>query len=169
MSKKLTNNQEKFIREYLKDFNGTRAYKEAYKTKNEKVAATSAWRMLRNVDIQQAIQEAANRQLEEVEIDVNYIVKGIKEVAERCMQKEPVEYFDKVDREWKYVTEEVELPNGEVVEARVMRFDATNALKGLELLGKYKSIFKENVNLKVDTSKKLKDVFAQIGGEGLDE
>ena len=93
--------QEIFIREYLKDFNGTRAYKEAYNVEDDKVAATSAWRLLRNVDIQKAIQEQSNKTLEEAEIDVAYIVNNIKEVTERCMQKEPVMYFDKVDKEWK--------------------------------------------------------------------
>ena len=146
----LNEKQEMFIREYLKDFNGTRAYKEAYGT-DDKTSASNAWRLLRNADIQKAIQEQANKKLEEVEIDVAYIVNNIKEVTERCMQKEPVEYFDKVDKCWKYVTEEVELPSGEVVTARVMKFDAANSLKGLELLGKYKSIFSENLNVKDDT------------------
>lgn len=143
--------QEIFIREYLKDFNGTRAYKTAYNVEDDKVAATSAWRLLRNVDIQKAIQEQSNKRLEEAEIDVAYIVNNIKEVTERCMQKEPVEYFDKIDKCWKPVTEYVRLPDDEIVEARVMKFDAANSLRGLELLGKYKSIFSENINVKDDT------------------
>ena len=132
--------QEIFIREYLKDFNGTRAYRVAYDTKDDKVAGTGAWRMLKNVDIQKAIQEQANKTLEEVEIDVAYIVNNIKEVVERCMTKD-----------------------------EMGKFDANNSLKGLELLGKYKSIFKENIDVNVKNSKKLCDVFDQIGGEGLDE
>ncbi len=131
--------QEIFIREYLKDFNGTRAYKEAYGT-DDKTSASNAWRLLRKADIQKAIQEKANKTLEEVEIDVAYIVNNIKVVTERCMKQDE---------------------NG--------KFDANNSLKGLELLGKYKNIFKENVDLNVKSSKKLKDVFNQIGGEGLDE
>lgn len=159
--------QELFIREYLKDFNGTRAYKTAYNVDDDKVAATSAWRLLRNVEIQQAIQKQANKTLEEVEIDVAYIVNNIKEVTERCMQKEPVEYFDKVDKCWKPVTEYVEMPDGEMAEARVMKFDAANSLRGLELLGKYKSIFNENVNIKDNTkaTSLLESINKQLSGK----
>lgn len=140
--------QEVFINEYLKDFNGTRAYKVAYKScKKDGTARANACKLLANPNIQKAIQEQSDKQLDELHIDVNYIVRNIKEVTERCMQKEPVEYFDKIDKCWKPLTEEVELPNGEIIEARVMKFDAGNSLKGLELLGKYKSIFNDNLKL----------------------
>lgn len=141
---KLNEKRKKFVIEYLKDFNGTRAYMEAYNCKDYKIAQTGAWRLLRNVEIQREIQEKANKHLEEIDVDVNYIIKNIKEVTERCMQKEPVEYFDKEDKRWKYVTEMVELPDGNTVEARIMKFDANNSLKGLELLGKYKKIFNDD-------------------------
>lgn len=143
--------QEIFIREYLKDFNGTRAYKAAYKTKDDKVAGTGAWRMLKNVEIQKAIQKQANKTLEEVEVDVAYIVNNIKEVTERCMQKSPVMYYDKVDKEWKQEKVVVYTSDGTRVEQDVWQFDASNSLKGLELLGKYKSIFSDNVKIKDET------------------
>ncbi len=164
----MNENREIFIREYLKDFNGTRAYKEAYGT-DDKTSASNAWRLLRNADIQKAIQEQSNKRLKDVEIDINYIIGNIKEVTERCMQKKAVMYFDKIDKEWKQEEAWVEHEDGEGEYEGVWTFDAANSLKGLELLGKYKSIFKENVDLNVKTSKKLKDVFEQIGGEGLDE
>lgn len=143
--------QEIFVREYLKDFNGTRAYKAAYKTKDDKVAGTGAWRMLKNVEIQKAIQKQANKTLEEVEVDVAYIVNNIKEVTERCMQKSPVMYYDKVDKEWKQEKKIIYTSDGTRVEQDVWQFDASNSLKGLELLGKYKSIFSDNVKIKDDT------------------
>lgn len=136
----MTEKQKIFIREYLKDFNGTRAYKAAYPDCSDESARRLASKLLTKDDIQQAIREQADKQLEEVEIDVAYIVNNIKVVTERCMKQDE---------------------NG--------KFDANNSLKGLELLGKYKNIFKENVDLNVKSSKKLKDVFNQIGGEGLDE
>ena len=33
-----------------------------------------------------AIQEQANKQLETIDVDVNYIVSNIKEVVERCVR-----------------------------------------------------------------------------------
>lgn len=136
----MTEKQKIFIREYLKDFNGTRAYKAAYPDCSDESARRLASKLLTKDDIQKAIREQADKTLEEVEIDVAYIVNNIKIVTERCMKQD--EYG---------------------------KFDANNSLKGLELLGKYKNIFKENVDLNVKSSKKLKDVFNQIGGEGLDE
>ncbi len=139
--------QKLFINEYLKDFNGSRAYKEVYKCSDD-VARRSASRLLTNVDIQEEIKNLSEQRLKELNIDTYYIIKNIKDVTERCMEKEPVQYFDKVDKCWKNVTESVKLPNGDIVEATVMQFDSKNALRGLELLGKYKSIFNENINVK---------------------
>lgn len=136
----LNEKQKIFVSEYLKDFNGTRAYKVAYGVENEKTAGTNAWRMLKNAEIQKAIQDKANQQLDEIDVDVAYIINGIKEVTERCKTPD--------------------------IDGKI---DASNSLKGFELLGKYKNIFKESVDVSVKDSKKLKDVFSQMGGEGLDE
>lgn len=166
----MNESRERFIREYLKDFNGTRAYKVAYPDCSDESARRLASKLLTNVDVQKAIREQADKRLEEAEIDVAYIVNNIKEVVERCMQKEAVMYFDKEDKVYKQEEVYVADENGENGHYEgVWKFDAANSLKGLELLGKYKSIFKENVDLNVKNSKKLKDVFEQIGGEGLDE
>ena len=155
----LSNSDKLFCTEYLKDFNGTRAYKVAHPKCSNETARRNASKKLTKTDIQDFIQSISNQRLEKNEIDVDYIISNIKEVTERCMQKEPVEYFDKVDREWKYVTEYVEV-NGEEVEARVMKFDASNALKGLELLGKYKNIFSENIKLSGSIENIQKDMNA---------
>ena len=136
----MNENQKLFVREYLKDFNGTRAYKVAYPECNEESARRLASRLLSKVDIQEAIRKQADKQLEEVEVDVTYIVNNIKEVVERCMTQDE---------------------NG--------KFDANNSLKGLELLGKYKSIFKDNVDVSVKASKKFDEICSQLGGDGLDD
>ena len=167
--KKISKKHQLFIEEYLKDFNATRAYRVAYPNSSYDGARNNGSRLLAKDSIREAIEIESEKKLKEIGIDTYYIIKNIKEVTERCMEKEPVQYYDKEDKCWKDVTENAELPNGDIVEATVMQFDSKNALKGLELLGKYKSLFKENIDVKVDTSKKLKDVFNQIGGEGLDE
>ena len=137
----LNEKQKIFVSEYLKDFNGTRAYKVAYPScKTDGTARANASKLLANTNIQQAMQKKADKQLEKIDVDVEYIINGIKEVTERC--KTPDEYG---------------------------KIDASNSLKGFELLGKYKNIFKENIDVNVKDSKKLKDVFSQMGGEGLDE
>lgn len=161
--------QKLFVIEYLKDFNGTRAYKAAYPDCNDESARRLASRLLTNVDIQQAIREQADKRLEKTEVDVEYIISNIKEVVERCMQKEPVMYFDKVDKEYKQETVEVLHDDGTYTEEGVWKFDGANTLRGLELLGKYKNIFKESVDVNVTANKKFDEICNQLGGDGLDE
>lgn len=132
--------QKIFVREYLKDFNGTRAYKAAYKTCTDETARINASKLLTNTNIQQAIREQADARLEKTEIDVEYIISNIKEVVERCMSQD-----------------------------ETGKFDANNSLKGLELLGKYKNIFKESVDVNVSTNEKFDEICSQLGGDGLDE
>lgn len=147
----MNENQKIFVIEYLKDFNGTRAYKVAYPDCSDESARRLASKLLTKVDIQKAIRKQADKTLEEVEIDVAYIVNNIKEVVERCMQKKPVMYFDKADKEWKQETALVEDENGNLKEEGIWKFDGANSLRGLELLGKYKSIFNDNVNINDNT------------------
>ena len=39
----------------------------------------------------------------------------------------------------------------------------------LELLGRHLGMFKDNLNVTVETSEKLDDIISQIGGGGLEE
>lgn len=54
---KLNKKQELFALEYIKDFNGTRAYKEIYKCKKEETAKVNASRLLTNANIQTYIRQ----------------------------------------------------------------------------------------------------------------
>ena len=169
--KELNEKQKVFVSEYLKDFNGTRAYKAAYPScKTDGTARANASKLLANTNIQQAMQEKANEHLEKLDVDTNYIIGNIKEITERCMQHVPVMVFNPITKCMEQETVELFDENGNPAgETGVYTFNARDGLKGLELLGKYKNIFKENVDVNVKNSKKLKDVFEQIGGEGLDE
>lgn len=168
--KELTEKQKIFVSEYVKDFNGTRAYKAAYPDCNEESARRQGSRLLTNVDVQKAINEKANKHLDKIDIDAEYIIRNIVEITERCMKHEPVMEYDPKNREYIQKTVELFDEDGDPAgKAGVYQFNARDGLKGLELLGKYKNIFKENLDVNVTSSKKLKDVFNQIGGEGLDE
>ena len=72
--------QKRFAVEYLKDFNGTRAYKEVYNCSDE-VARRSASRLLTNVDIQKLIQEESKKQLEKAEVSVVDIINELSVIA----------------------------------------------------------------------------------------
>ena len=60
MIKKLTPKQQLFKQEYLKHFNGTKAYQLVYKC-SENVAAVNASRLLRNAKIQLALATATQK------------------------------------------------------------------------------------------------------------
>ena len=42
-------------------------------------------------------------------------------------------------------------------------------LKALEMIGRHLGMFKDNLNVAVETSEKLDDIISQIGGGGLEE
>lgn len=58
---RLTPLQERFVLEYIKDFNGTRAYKAANAGVADNTAGTEAWRLLKNPEIQSSIAAARDR------------------------------------------------------------------------------------------------------------
>ena len=78
----LTEKQKKFADEWLKDLNGTRAYKVAYKnTKSDHVAATAAGRLLRNVEVQKYIQEKQEEREKRTEITQDMVLKELAKLA----------------------------------------------------------------------------------------
>lgn len=132
---KLTAKQSRFVDEYLVDLNGTQAaIRSGY---SAKTANTKAAQLLAKVNIQQAIQERMNRRSERTGITSDFVLNGIAKNIARCEQGEPVR-----DRSGELVM--IETPNGEVAPA--YRYDASNALKGYELLGKHLKLFTDKVD-----------------------
>jgi phage terminase small subunit len=79
----LTPKQEAFVREYLIDLNATQAALRAgysAKTANEQGA-----RLLANVSVSAAVQEAMDARAKRTEITADYVLEGIKAVTERCI------------------------------------------------------------------------------------
>ena len=83
MSKKLTPKQQSFKQEYLKHFNGTKAYQLVYKC-SEGVARVNASRLLTNANMQSALAKAMDKQAEKAEITIEWIIKELKQMYERC-------------------------------------------------------------------------------------
>ncbi len=78
----LTEKQKVFCDEWLKDMNGTRAYKVAYKnTKSDHVAATNAGRLLRNAEVQKYIQEKQKEREKRTEITQDMVLKELAKLA----------------------------------------------------------------------------------------
>lgn len=131
IKKKLTNKQQKFCKEYLKDFNGQEAYFRAgYSVKSKKAAKTNASKLLTNANLKLYI-EILQKEAEEKfwEYDLVYIIKNAMEIVERCMQHKAL-----TDKDGNPVLTETR--NGQLAAAYV--FDPKPALGALEFLARLK-------------------------------
>ena len=131
---KLTDKQTAFVREYLVDLNATQAaIRAGY---SERTAYSVGQRLLKNVEIQRAVAAAQAQRARRVEVTQDYVLANLVEVVERTMQRAPV-----LDRKGEQVTDE---------EGRaVWTFDAKNANRALELLGKHLGIFTDKIRAEV--------------------
>lgn len=129
---KLTDKQEQFCQEYLIDLNATQAaIRAGY---SEKTANEQGAQNLAKLSIQARIKELQDARQQRVQIDQDYVLKTIVETVERCKQAEPV--MIKEDGEW--------------VESGEYKFDATNVLKGAELLGKHLAMWTDKTKIEGD-------------------
>jgi len=135
---KLTLLQQKFCQEYLKHFNGTKAYQMAYKAKTN-VAAVNASKLLRNTKVQAYLAKKADKQAEKADITVQEVIADLKIMKDRCMQACQV-----LNKKGK--------PTG------VWKFDSSGAIKSLELLGRYLTMFSDKLIVKHDLSDLLEEI-----------
>lgn len=145
VKKKLTDKENLFVLEYLKDLNATQAaIRAGY---SEKTARQAGSRLLSFVYIQEAIAQAKMKRQEKVELDATFVLAGLKEIYERCMQKVPVMRFDGKLKQMVQVTDK----EGE----GVWRFEPHASNKALELIGKHLQMFPTNVKLAGDPENPL--------------
>lgn len=136
MSKQLTPKQQRFVDEYLIDLNATQAaIRAGY---SAKTACGIGWENLTKPDIADAIVKAQEKRTERTEITQDYVIKTIIDTIERCNQASPV-----LDRHGDTVL-------GEASDGTlnpIYKYDATNVLKGSELLGKHLGMFTDKVEV----------------------
>ncbi|MGQ7286020.1 terminase small subunit [Vreelandella venusta] len=131
----LTAKQSRFVDEYLIDLSATQAaIRAGY---SEKTAGRTGHENLKKPEIARQIQERMNLRAERTHIDADFVLQGIAKNIARCEQGEGV-----FNRDGTRVM--VETEDGEV--APMWKYDATNALKGYELLGKHLKLFSDRVD-----------------------
>ena len=139
MKKELTQKQKLFCLEYLKDFNATRAYKTVYWV-SDNVAKVNWCRLLTNANIQSFLKVRTDSITDKLWLSAEWVLKNLKDVAERCMEAQPVTF-----KNWKQVTTYVEDEDWEEVKAAVYRFDSAWANSALEKIWKYFKMFTDKV------------------------
>jgi phage terminase small subunit len=128
----LTAQQSVFVSEYLVDRNGKQAaIRAGYSAKTAEVKASQ---LLSLVKVKDAIDTLLKQREARTLVTADYVIESIKNVAERCMQAEPV-----LDREGN--------PTGEY------KFDSSGANRSLELLGKHLKLFTDKTELSGDKDK----------------
>lgn len=134
---KLTDKQELFAREYLKDLNATQAaIRAGY---SEKTAKEMGYENLTKPHIQELIAELNTERMERVQVDADYVLRQAVKLHERCMQEvEPI-----TDRRGEEVTDE----QGRTVYG----FDAKGAVASLKLIGDHITVqaFKQQTSTEI--------------------
>ncbi len=119
---KLTNQQECFCEEYLKDFNATQAaIRSGY---SKKTAYSSGHRLLKKDDVASYLNVIKKRKEKSEKLDRDWVTQRLQKVAIRCLQEEQV------------------ISGG--VATGEFKFDSSGANKSLELLGKTLGMFVDN-------------------------
>lgn len=145
----MTDKQKRFITEYLIDLSATQAaIRAGY---SQRTAYSIGQRLLKNVEVKEAIKSAMKEREARTEISADYVLTNLREIAERCMQKQPV--FTKGEQ----ATDE----QGRAI----WTFNARDAIKALELLGKNLGLFIDKTEIKADTNYTLFDLMREEFGE----
>ena len=133
---KLTPKQKRFVAEYLVDLNATQAaIRAGY---SGRTAEQIGYQLLQKTSVSSAIQEAMQKRAERVEITQDYVISGLCEVAERCMQRAPV-----LTKKGEQVVDE----DGH----NLWEFDGKTACRAFELLGKHLGMFSDKAQIDVRT------------------
>ena len=139
MREELNEKQKLFCLEYLKDFNATRAYKTVYWV-SDNVAKVNWCRLLTNANIQSFLKVRTDNIADKLWVSVEWVLQNLKDVAERCMQAQPV-----LNKKWEQITERVVDDDWEEHQAWVYRFDSAWANSALEKIWKYFKMFTDKV------------------------
>lgn len=148
---KLTDKQELFAREYLKDLNATQAaIRAGY---SEKTARSQANRLLTNVDIENRIAELKSVRNEEVGIDAAYVLKRLVEIDQMDVldillangELKPIKDWPKTWRTTLSGMDVTEMAGDAAGLLKKIKWP--DKVKNLELLGKHVDVqaFKENI------------------------
>ncbi|EAM8407009.1 terminase small subunit [Salmonella enterica] len=154
---KLTDKQELFAREYLKDLNATQAaIRAGY---SEKTARSVGSENLTKPGIQEYIAQLNQERMNRLQIDADYVLRQAVKLHERCMQEvEPI-----TDRRGEEITDE----QGRTIYG----FDAKGAAAALKLVGDHINVqaFKQQTSTEITGANGGPVRYADMSEELLEE
>ena len=122
MKKELNEKQKMFCLEYLKSFNATDAYRKVYWW-TQKTCEVNWCKLLSNTKVQEYLWSKVEKKVEKLDVWVDYVLSGLKEIAEIWMWKKAV------------------MKDGE----EKLILDLSNANTALTNLWKYNKLFTDKV------------------------
>ena len=170
MAKKLTEKQKRFVEEYLIDLNATQAaIRAGY---SPKTANEQGTQNLAKLSIQDAVAKAMAERSRRTGINQDRVLRELARIA-FANARDVINMEDATLKEDACPDDTAAIQSVKVktfgedgVEREIRMGDK---LKALEMLGRHLGMFKDNLNLTVETSQKLDDILRQIGGEGLED
>lgn len=166
----LTKKQKLFIEEYLIDLNATQAaIRAGYSSDTAKEIGCEN---LTKPNIRTHIDKAMAERSRRTGVNADRVVQELAKIAF-------INATDVIDPKTATVKEDA-LPEdtAAIQSVKVKTFGEdglereikmADKIKALELLGKHMGMFKEKVDVNIQTSEKLDDIMSQMGGEGLEE
>jgi phage terminase small subunit len=133
----LTGRMKIFVNEYLK----CRVATEAARKAGYPDPRCKGSKLLKHPEVKKLIEEVESKEQSAALVEVDYIINNLKEIVERCMQRSPVMVFDRAEKQMVQAVDD----DGN----NMWEFDSAGANKALELLGKYRKIFTDKVEVDV--------------------
>lgn len=175
MSNELNERQKLFCKEYVIDFNATRAYKAAgYDSKDDDSASTASSRMLRIDKIQDYLKQLTKERHARLELSADFVLQELMKVASLdigdLFENGVLKDIDQIKEDARAaigsieIKEEYEFDHSEkrkVFTGYTKKVRALDKVKALELLGKHLKLFTESLKVKHS----LEDVIVESYGD----
>lgn len=164
----MTEKQQIFADEYLKDLNGTRAYKVAYpNVKKDASARANGSKLLTNTNIKKYIDEQLEKMHSERVADAQEVLERLTQIARREVMENTVVTLRSKQEQWVPTGEDgtlkkmvIESEKAEVIEMPAKLSDVNGALR---MLGQRYALFTDKVDLQTG------DIVIKVGEWDEDE
>ena len=158
--KELPPKRELFLQEYVKDFNGTRAYKAVYHSKTDNAAAVEARKLLRNPQLKERLTEIMNATAERNSLTEDMIINELKCIAfskgsdytkliKRTVDNYEIDVAENVPTDELTETQKKAISCIENTKYGV-KVSTYDKVKALELLGKHIGMFRDKVDISAE-------------------